>query len=292
MPDGAAPVAKSLVWDMPPPPLAGSSKRAIDAAFDARGGWVVNRLQGDLTGVLPIHAAGVVGNLGGESGLMAVQEVNPIAGKGGWGWEQATGDRRVSFDQFCTEQGFTDDEDEANYDFLVKELLSSESHALAQLKKTTTLEAATYTFEVLFERPSDPQGGIAARVAYARRALAASQKTPSGMPSTLVIPRAPGASQASPDPQIELLRPQASLLVGPSAGAAATVTPMGTAATVGGASVPAVTLVKTAVALGLALPPDLQTLWIATLMMFGGWAIHSAIISAARKRILKDLDGS
>src|SRR4051794_41810395 len=46
------------------------------------------RVMGDLIfdfGLTPEQAAGVVGNLGAESGLRAVQEARPIRGRGGLG---------------------------------------------------------------------------------------------------------------------------------------------------------------------------------------------------------------
>ncbi len=151
-------------FDMPP----------ASAGFDVRGGWLIRRLLSDARLQLSnvIHPAAIVGNLGGESRLTAIQEVSPIAGRGGFGWEQATGDRRRNFEAFAAAHGMKVTDDEANYEFLVSELLGSENRAFQRLKLTTTLEAAVYTFEVLFERPSSTSD-VSARVKYAQRAIAA-----------------------------------------------------------------------------------------------------------------------
>ncbi len=168
-------------FDMPP----------VSAGFDARGGWVVNRLMAEpgLGLTNPIHAAAIVGNLGGESGLQAINERHPIVpgSRGGWSWAQWTGSRRDEFEAYASEKGLPVDSDQAAYEFLVVELLGAENHALVQLKKTTALEAAVFTFEVGFERPSDPQGGLPSRVAFAKRALIAAGATPTLPPSSAPV---------------------------------------------------------------------------------------------------------
>jgi hypothetical protein len=152
-------------FDMPPP----------SAGFDARGGWLVNRLMADL-GLTPEQAAGIVGNLGGESGLEAIQERAPIAGRGGFGFAQWTASRRVAFEKWCADRNLDTTDDAANYGFLLEELRGSEAHSIEQLRKTTSVDAAAYTFMVDFERPGDPEGTKASRIAFATRALAAKAK--------------------------------------------------------------------------------------------------------------------
>ena len=173
-------------WDMPP-----STTRAYEPR---RGAWVIRRLMAEpglgITNV--IHAAAVVGNLAGESRLTAIQEVSPTAGRGGFGWEQATGDRRVAFEEFAAAQGMKVTDDRANYEFLVSELLGPEAHAWAQTKKTTTLAAATYTFEALFERPSS-LSDAPARTRYAQQAIDAMDDVP-------VTPRGPVFTPAKTAP--------------------------------------------------------------------------------------------
>lgn len=70
------------------------------------------------------QAAGIVGNLGAESGLLAIAERRPlVAGsRGGFGWAQWTGPRRVSFEHFARDRGFDMKSYEANYGYLTAEL--------------------------------------------------------------------------------------------------------------------------------------------------------------------------
>lgn len=177
----------------------------VSAGFDARGGWVLNRLMAEAALGLsnPIHAAAIVGNLGGESGLEAINERHPIVpgSRGGWSWAQWTADRRDNFEDYVHTHGLALDSDQAAYEFLVKELTGTEKHALDQTKKTTALEAAVYTFEVLFERPSDPQGGLPSRVAFAKRALAAAghQVFVPAKPAVVTLPAPPAVAVGTVD---------------------------------------------------------------------------------------------
>jgi hypothetical protein len=116
--------------------------------FEERGSWMLKRLMQDLQ-LTANQAAGIIGNLGGESGLKAVQERHPISGRGGWGFAQWTSDRRIAFEHYCADHDLDQTSDEANYGFLVEELRTTQAHALEQLKKTTTIEAGVYTFEAI-----------------------------------------------------------------------------------------------------------------------------------------------
>jgi hypothetical protein len=168
-----------LPFDMPP----------VSAGFDPRAGWVVNRLMGDLAPLAVNHAGGIVGNLGGESGLTAINERHPLVpgSRGGFGWGQWTGPRRRNFEHFCADHDLAITSDEANYRFLVWELRDGDQkHALEQLRKTTAIDAATYTFEAYYERPADLQRGLADRIAFAHRAIAAAVGLP--VPAAPVLP--------------------------------------------------------------------------------------------------------
>lgn len=178
--------------------------------FDARGAWVIKHLMADLD-LTAEQAAGIVGNLGGESGLAAIQERNPIAGAGGFGWAQWTGPRREAFGRWCDDHHLSMTSDAANYGFLLEELRNEQAHSLEQLKKTTTVDAATYTFEVYFERPSDPEGGKAPRIAFAKRALAAYSTQAVRIPPR---PAPPPASQPVP-PHIPMPPPQQPAVIAP-----------------------------------------------------------------------------
>ncbi len=147
------------------------------SSFEARGGFVLNQLVVEFN-LTPQQAAGIVGNLGGESGLTAIQEISPISGRGGFGWAQWTGPRRVEFEKWCIDNNLDQTSDEANYRFLVEELKTTQAHSIEQLKLTTTVDAAVYTFEAIFERPADLQSGLAARIRFAQRALTGALKLP------------------------------------------------------------------------------------------------------------------
>ncbi len=159
-------------FDMPP----------ITASFEKRGGWVVNRLVADLA-ITPVNAASIVGNLGGESGLQAVQERRPISGRGGFGWAQWTAARRVAFEHWCADHDLSTTSDEANYRFLVEELRGSEKHALEQLQKTISIKAGVFTFEFFFERPADLYSQLEDRIAFAQRALNGAAGLTAGAPA-------------------------------------------------------------------------------------------------------------
>ena len=154
------------VFNMPP----------LSAGFDARAGWVVQRLLTDFDVMKLNHAGGVVGNLGGESGLEAINEKHPlvVGSRGGFGWGQWTGDRRRAFEAWCAGHGLDITSDEANYRWLCEEMRGPEHHALDQVLKTTSIEAATETFEAYYERPADLRAGLRDRIAFAKRAITAS----------------------------------------------------------------------------------------------------------------------
>ncbi|MCJ2049701.1 phage tail tip lysozyme [Methylobacterium sp. J-070] len=131
------------------------------------------RLMGDL-GLSDIQAAGLLGNLGHESGgFRDLQEIAPaVAGsRGGWGLAQWTGPRRRAMEAWCRAHALDPADPEASYGYLCAELRGTEAAALAALRQAATLRAATEAVCRRFERP-----GIVAlpsRLAWAARALAA-----------------------------------------------------------------------------------------------------------------------
>lgn len=160
--------------------------------WEQRGGWVVTRLMSDC-GLTPEQAAGIVGNLGFESGeFKSLHEIGQPEGLGGYGWAQWTGTRRVSFLDWCKAHNLDWRSDEANYGYLLAELNTTQAKSLAQVKKTTTTETAVFTFGYWFERPRGTTEtylpGYASRVAYALRALAGAQAPPPDIPD---VPDAP-----------------------------------------------------------------------------------------------------
>jgi hypothetical protein len=142
--------------------------------FKRKAPTIMVRLQHDFD-LTPTQAAGLLGNLGHESnGLTAFQEVNPIGGgRGGFGWAQWTGPRRVAFESYCNRHDLDPKSDEANYGWLFLELKGTEKAAITALKKTSTLIGAVRAFEAAFERAGVKAYG--SRETWARRALEAAR---------------------------------------------------------------------------------------------------------------------
>jgi hypothetical protein len=167
---------------------------------------LVPRIMGDLIldfGLTPIQAAGIIGNLAHESaGFTATQEKNPVGGgRGGLGWAQWTGPRRRAYEAWFTKRGLKADSYAANYGYLKEELSGTApgfnySHALTQLKKTTTIQAATETFEAFYE-----QAGVkamASRVKWAQQAydIWQNRKPPPPVLPTIDVPKSVAAQFA------------------------------------------------------------------------------------------------
>jgi hypothetical protein len=155
-------------FDMPPAP----------ASFEARGGWLVNRLAAEF-GLTLAQAAGIVGNLGYESaGFKALQEMKPAVegSRGGYGWAQWTGPRRRAFEKWSAENNLKPAADEANYGFLLAELRGSHRATIRDVKKTETLSGAVFSVGQTYERPGGTTAthlpGFDGRLRYAERALA------------------------------------------------------------------------------------------------------------------------
>lgn len=151
------------------------SMPSAGSTFEARGGWVAHQLAIELNLTLP-QAAGIVGNLGFESGgFRKLQEIKPLAGRGGYGWAQWTGPRRRAFEAFCADHELEPSSDEANFSFLIEELTGSYAKCVEHLRNIPTLEGAVFHFGVDFERPAGTTAthlpGYDSRLSYAKRAL-------------------------------------------------------------------------------------------------------------------------
>lgn len=135
----------------------------------------IPRLMKDLN-ITKAQASGIFGNLGVETGgFTALQEKSPIikGSKGGYGWMQWTGPRRRTYEAWCKAHNYNPALDETNYQYLVYETLHDEYKSLVQLRKTTTVEAATETFMKQNLRPGVPH--LDKRIEYAKKAFAAAQ---------------------------------------------------------------------------------------------------------------------
>ena len=138
-----------------------------------------------------LDAAAIMGNLGHESGgLTKFQEINPTVpgSRGGYGWAQWTGPRRLAFEAYCRRNGLDPKSDKANYGFLFVELKGTEKAAVAKTKAAVGLEAKVKAFELAYERAGHK--AYASRLKWAQRALDAwnAAGTVADIPSVVVVP--------------------------------------------------------------------------------------------------------
>lgn len=140
------------------------------ALFEDKCKIYVPRLMQDLS-ITREQACGIFGNLGGETaGFTLLQEQKPTVkgSRGGYGWMQWTGPRRKKYEAWCQTNNLNPASDEANYRYLVFETSTDEIHSLVQLRKTSTVEAATETFMIQNLRPGKPN--LKGRLNWAKRA--------------------------------------------------------------------------------------------------------------------------
>lgn len=155
-------------------------------SWEARGGWVIDRFAIDLN-LQPFQAGGIVGNLGYESaGFSILQEQHPISGRGGWGWEQATGSRRRAMEAWAAAHNFSLSADEANYGFILFELQGAYASVVSRLRQTATIEEAVMIFGIYDEAPygTTPTHlpGYAERLAWGKRAMIGASAPPPPIP--------------------------------------------------------------------------------------------------------------
>jgi len=119
------------------------------------------------------QAAGVVGNLDYETGgFKFMQEIDPIVpgSKGGYGFAQWTGPRRVAFEEYAAANKLDPSSYEANYGFLKHELANtSEGDIMADLRSTDTADAAAILFSKEFLRPKAETANLQGRSLRAMR---------------------------------------------------------------------------------------------------------------------------
>lgn len=139
----------------------------------------MDRLKQDFN-LTDVQAAGILGNLGHESGGFTVmQEIKPTKGRGGLGYAQWTGPRRVKFEELARETGMSYDDPELNYLMLRTELETHYKKTITKLRTAKTIKEAVYIFERGFERSGDvnrqgvivKQGHYNKRYEYAQKAL-------------------------------------------------------------------------------------------------------------------------
>jgi hypothetical protein len=142
------------------------------ANYAQRAAALTSQLAKDLN-LTPAQAAGIVGNLGYESGGLnpAAHEKGQPADKGGVGFAQWTGPRRREFEAYSKAAGLDPKSDAANVAFLEHELKGKYAYVLAALKKQTTVAGSTSTVLSQYEAPADPSASADARLRLAQKAL-------------------------------------------------------------------------------------------------------------------------
>ena len=165
--------------------------------FTDKAPWIVNLLRADFDLTVE-EAVAILGNLGHESGgFKYFQEIKPTVpgSRGGFGWAQWTGPRRVAFEAYCKRNGLDPFSDKANYGYLFVELRGSEKAAISALKKAVGLEAKVSAFERSFERAGVIN--MPSRMKYAQQALAAWKINQGARPP---YPISPSGKSDSPEP--------------------------------------------------------------------------------------------
>jgi Phage tail lysozyme len=158
------------------PPHSPTTTGSGDRIFRTKVPGFMRQLMTDFE-LQDIHAAGVFGNIGHEcAGFTIFHEIGQPDGKGGYGWAQWTGPRRVAFLKWCTDHNLTFTDDAANYGFLDHELRTSQSDTISAVLKTSTLDGAVQAFERNFERAGVPN--FPSRNRWASIALDAFRTTP------------------------------------------------------------------------------------------------------------------
>lgn len=114
----------------------------------------------EALGISKAQAAGIAGNLAYETGdFKFMQELKPVVAgsKGGYGFAQWTGSRRTNFENWAKEKKLDINSYEANFGFLMEELLNtSEGRFLEELENTDDPQAAAEIVSKKYLRPGKP----------------------------------------------------------------------------------------------------------------------------------------
>lgn len=132
-----------------PPSDAPNGPAVSSADQDTRLAAYRDRMAADLN-IPPDAAAGFMSNFNAESGLKGINERNPTVpgSRGGFGWPQWTGDRRVEFEKWAGEHKLDPASDEANYGYVLEELKTKYPRLLEQVRqgKMSPTDAANAVF--------------------------------------------------------------------------------------------------------------------------------------------------
>lgn len=230
---GSATIAK-LTYDSglrAPGSPANTNTRLPDimggSGFNQKAPSIMANLMKDF-GFTKEQAAGVVGNIGHESGgFKEMQEKNPLGGgRGGLGWAQWTGPRRVDFEKYCAANKISPTSDEANYGFLKHELQTTYKSTVSAVKQAGTAGQAMQIFEKHYEAAGVKN--YASRQNYVDNALASYSTSAPGEASPQVA--AASNDNAAPGSPPSAATPGSGPLAGVQAtqGSGAPGAPMGT----------------------------------------------------------------
>lgn len=121
-------------------------------------------------GFTPAQAYGIAANFHAESGFDAgINEIKPVVpgSRGGFGLYQLTGPRRRQYESWASENGRELADPDAQLDFMMLELGSTEARAGSLLREAQTAEEAARVFSKAFLRPGHDNTDY--RVSVARR---------------------------------------------------------------------------------------------------------------------------
>jgi hypothetical protein len=185
--------------------LGFSTGDAVAGATDERKAAIRDKIATGL-GVSGASASGIVSGLNAESGIAGINERNPTVpgSRGGFGWAQWTGPRRIEMESYARLHGLDPASDEANYGFLIHSLTNNPQYAglLAQLRSgsISAYEAATIFSKGYIVPPDATLGGhVAGAEGIARLPSAAAGGVPHAAfdPSLLRGGSSPNARVAS-----------------------------------------------------------------------------------------------
>lgn len=145
--------------------------------FKPRAVWLMAMLMKDFPKWGITDAAADAGNAGHESaGFTLLQEIKPVVpgSRGGYGWYQWTGPRRLEYEAYCTRNNFDPSADLSNYKFHFLELKGSESRAIEAVASANSLADKVRAFEDAYERAGVKN--YASRNEWAKIALEAWQE--------------------------------------------------------------------------------------------------------------------
>jgi len=123
--------------------------------------------------LLDFQAAGIVGGLARETGnFRYIQEINPLVkgSRGGIGYAQWTGDRRVEFEVWASEDADLTSY-EVNYGYLAEEFRGPYASVIERLRETEDVEEAATVFMKRYLKPHRKHRNLDERIAYAEAYL-------------------------------------------------------------------------------------------------------------------------